>query len=401
MELLEWRPQSPAFATSTMDKTAHPHRFLATLPPSACLLLVAVAGCFDPPPPPKLSSNAQTGTTSGGQASGDDTSSTSDRDSEETANDESNGDSEFSTGSTGDPAGYETDSSVSCGAGNGSCMVIPTEWSGPVTVDVASGESGASCDGAAEAFRVHGDIDVPEATCGCECSPATGAECSEAVLTAWAGDASCSETDVFVQNLSPAGDSCNYMPAIDATGTVPLTEASFWTLATESNGGSCAAEAEVDIPPAQYGSEVVGCEVESVDGGCADDESCVDAPEQGEVCIWRDGDHACPGGDFTERTVYFGGDLVDERSCSTCSCGGAEGSCPSSEATLHVGYYCNGEGVGIQADCTEACVGPDCEPYAISASLSLGPAVAVCEPSGGETEGDVTGLEPVTVCCSV
>lgn len=332
---------------------------------------------------------------------GEDTSSTSDPDSEDTVDDESSGGSDISDGSTGEPSGYDTDAPASCAAGSGSCMLIPSDWSGPVTVDVSSGASAASCDGADEAFRAHGDLDVPDATCGCECSPATGAECSDAVLTAWAGDASCSETDVFVQNLSPAGDSCNYMPAIDATGTVPLSEASYWTLSTESTGGSCATEAEVDIPPAEYTSEVVGCEVEALDGECADDESCVDGSDFGEVCVWREGDHACPGGDFTERTVYFAGDVVDDRSCSTCSCGSAEGSCPSSEAMLHVGYYCNGEGVGIQADCTEACVGPDCEPFAISASLSLGPAVAACEPSGGELDGDVTGLEPVTVCCSV
>lgn len=380
-----------------MHRTALQRRFSTFYPASACLLFAALGACFDPPPPRSTAARteAETDATTGGDEPGGDASSSTGIGPDGEGDDESSGGRDSSSGSTGGDA----ETPVPCGGGDGICAAVPLGWNGPVGLDVASVEAGAGCGGVAEVFRARGDIDIPDATCGCECAPAVGAECSGAVLTAWAGDDTCSETEVFVQNLSPAGDSCNFMPAIDATGTLPLSEASFWTLATESSGGACRPQADVDIPSAQFTSEVVGCDVAPVEGICAGDEVCVDASSPGAVCIWREGDHACPGDGFTERTVYFGGDLVDQRACTTCSCGNAEGACPSSEATLHVGYYCNGDGVSIQTDCTQACVGAECDAFAISASLSLGPAVASCEPSGGKLDGEVVGLEPLTVCC--
>ena len=301
-----------------MDKSAC-HRLSAQRSATACVLFVALVGCFDPPPPRGGTTDAATSTGTG-DAELDGDASTSGADPDDSTDDGSSGEGP-GLSTSGDETGYDTGAPVPCGSGDGLCAAVPAEWNGPVTLDVAATDVGAQCGRAAEAFRAHGDIDVPEATCDCECTAATGAECSEAVLTAWAGDASCSETDVFVQNLSPAGDSCNFTPAVDATGTVPLSEASFWTLATESSGGSCTAQAEVDIQPARYGSEVAGCDVDPLEGTCGGDETCVDASQLGELCIWREGDHACPGGNFSERTVYFTGGLLDDRSCSTCSCG--------------------------------------------------------------------------------
>jgi len=94
------------------------------------------------------------------------------------------------------------------------------------------------------------------------------------------------------------------------------------------------------------------------------------------------------------------GELVDERSCSECTCGDASGSCPTTEAQLFEGYYCNDATIALSASCTEACVGLDCETYAVSATVSIGAAEATCPPTGGELVGELVEQDPVTFCCT-
>src|SRR5688572_32031536 len=90
---------------------------------------------------------------------------------------------------------------------------------------------------------------------------------------------------------------------------------------------------------------------------------------------------------FRSRTVHHQGELADSRSCSECTCGDATGSCPTSEAQIYEGYYCNDASIAVTAGCSEVCIGVGCETYAISSTLTIGAAEATCPPTGGELTG--------------
>ncbi len=386
-----------------------------SLPRSLCLTLFAVTACFDPAPPPTAeaeaegSSGASTaadpsmtpgGSTGEGGSSGEPpASSEASSSSSDSTSDSTTGDETGET-SSGSETGEEPEPPPSCGGRAGLCVSVPEQWNGPVTLATTTLGETPDCGGAPEQLSARGNVDAPEASCACECADATGASCSEAVLTAWGDDGTCGGTEVFSQTLVPGGDGCNFMPSGEATGDVPVADSSFWSMTTSSSGGACAPQSTFDVPAASYREEVAGCGTQPLEGECDGGASCIDAGGTGSVCVWQAGDHACPAGDFSERTVYFRGDISDGRSCTACSCGTPQGSCPTTEARLHEGYYCNGPSVGIRQNCEEACFGPGCETYAISAGLSLGAAQASCEPSTSEVQGAATGTDPVTVCCS-
>jgi hypothetical protein len=302
--------------------------------------------------------------------------------------------------------GYEP---MPCGNEQGICLSVPMGWSGPVAAAVAVGGADATCStGEADVFA-RGAIDGAGADCQCECDAATGAECTDGRLVAWGGDNTCSASEVFSQVIYPdtgSGDPCNFMPSGETTGEVPVEGASYWTLTTESRGGSCAAQATENIPTASYQTSVAGCAVaELTEGDCTGGASCYVeplAPYEPGACVWRLGSHECPGGDFSARTLWYRGALEDTRACSGCSCGEAAGSCPDSVADLFVGYYCNGAAVQVGDACVEHCFedAATCNTYAISALFFPGTAEASCTPIGGELTGDLTGTDPVTFCCT-
>ena len=191
------------------------------------------------------------------------------------------------------------------------------------------------------------------------------------------------------------------MPSGDAEGEPPLESFSYWSVTTESSGGSCQPDATRSLPPIAYQTEVHGCGVAALDMECASGGQCFEAPDEGPLCVWREGDHECPGEGFSVRTVHHRGAPNDTRDCSTCTCGTPEGSCPTTTAEMFIGHYCtDGTEVGTIGVCTGLCAGPGCETYALSAVLDLGPAEASCDPIGGTAIGGVVETDPVTFCCS-
>ncbi len=307
----------------------------------------------------------------------------------------------------GDTEGESTDSGpAACADGQGVCVAVPAGWSGPVAAAIAGGVTEPDCGGAETSIVAHGDIAGTDASCECECAPATGAECTDGRLVAW-DDNTCSGSEVFSQTVYPdtgQGDPCNFMPQGDSMGTVPIEGRSHWTITTASRGGSCAPQASANIPTPSFQTSVAGCAVAELDGSCAGDEACWEAPSppfEDGVCVWRPGDADCPTG-FPSRTVWYRGDLVDTRACTECSCDEAVGSCPDSTVEIYEGYYCNDPVTTVpEGECGELCYGgADCNTYAVSALFLPGPAEASCAPSAAELTGELTAEDPVTFCCT-
>lgn len=366
----------------------------------ACLLLGV--GCFNPETPPAGGTDASSGSESGGSDTLDSTASVTMGPATSTS--PTTTDTNDTTDSADTTDTSETTGPESCGGGAGLCVTVPAEWTGPVAVASAAPGVTPDCAGLEATVTASANLDAPAPSCVCECNPAEGASCANALLAAYGGDAACAAETVFTQVIDTgAGDPCNFMPGGEYTGDPPVMGASYWTITTSSTGGVCSPAPTYDIPAASYTASVSGCAAPELDMACDSGGSCFEAPGDSfaaGLCVWRSGTHECPAGDFAVRSVHNRGDLVDNRSCSECTCGDASGSCPTSEAQLFEGYYCNDAFIPIGEACTEACVGPACETYAVSATLTLGEAQATCPPTGGELVGELVEQDPVTFCCT-
>lgn len=367
----------------------------------ACVLLGV--GCFNPETPPAGENESSSGSES--TASGTlDTSASVTMGPATSTSPTTTTDSNDTTDSADTTDTSETTGPESCGGGAGLCVTVPDDWTGPVAVASAAPGVTPDCAGLEATVTANASLDAPAPICACDCSPAEGASCADALLAAYGADAACASDTVFTQVIdTDGGDPCNFIPGGVNTGEPPLVGAGYWTVTTTSAGGTCLPEPTTDIPAASYLASVSGCAAPELDMACDSGGSCFEAPDDSfaaGLCVWRAGAHDCPEGDFVVRSVHNRGDLVDERSCSECTCGDASGSCPTTEAQLFEGYYCNDASIAITSACTEACVGVGCETYAVSATVSIGAAEASCPPTGGELTGELVEQDPVTFCCT-
>lgn len=358
--------------------------------------LVAVGCPFDPETPGVTDGNVDSSSGSDSSASGTLDTTMSASGDPTTATTASTTSDPSDTDDPTDPT--ETTGPESCGGGAGFCVTIPEEWTGPVAVAHAEPGVTPDCAGLEATVTASANLDAP-ASCACECAAAEGAACTSALLASYGDDATCASETVFTQVIDGGGggDPCNFMPGGDNTGEVPLEAASWWTITTTSEGGTCAPQPTLDIPTPTYAATVSGCAVNELDMACDTGGTCFEAPGDSfatGLCVWRSGTHECPAGDFYVRTVHNRGDLSDGRSCTECTCGDASGSCPSSEALVFDGYYCNGPGVPVGSACSEVCQGENCATYAVSSTISFGAAEATCPPSGGESSASSSSRIP-------
>ena len=226
-----------------------------------------------------------------------------------------------------------------CANGEGICLAPPLGWSGPGAPDDHGVGVPADCGDAEVLISANGSFAAPAATCGCVCGNSVGASCPDARLIAWGDDNTCGGAEQFsqvIQELPHPLDECNFIDT-----SAPLSAAGYWTIETISEGGGCTPNATIDIPSAAFGDAVSLCDMEPLTMACDGDAECFADPAV-PACVWRQGEHACPAGEFSERTVYYTGGITDTRSCTQCECGDPEGSCPSSVADVYNGHYCNG-----------------------------------------------------------
>ena len=375
---------------------------------AAFCLLLPLAGCFDPGTAEDTDEPA-TGSTSGSGGPEDGSSSspsTSGGDSDPSGvdsdpSDDDSGPSGVDTdGTTGDPDGNTsgtTDSDpttgsdgesssgdASCDAGATCVADVPGGWQGPVLLYDDAGEPPV-CPGAAPQV-VHdlgAGLVADNATCTCECGDPTGLSCGPATLTA-RGD-NCFSILFDPPNWQLADGSC--VPIFAAHEAFNLSNP------TLQGAGSCAEIIDEDVPPAAFDRNVRGCEAVAEAGEC--DGVC--APETDgdydQICIYFEGDVACPGDVYTERTVAHEG-IADDRGCSECTCGDPTGTCEG-QAFL-TDFDCGAGAVFLgnvnAGGCGVASGPPSHAQY--SAEID-----AECAPSGGDPEGEATPTDTVTFCC--
>lgn len=380
---------------------------------------VVVSGCTEPNP------NALGAETTGGPSSGtanddasmtDDptmtsspTSATSATSPTSTTDDTTQTDSSVETTqdpSDSDPTPGSLDSSgepPTCPAGTHVCVgEVPVGWTGPVALLPSVGEDPEpECAGdwdelSTTAFT---DLQASAAQCDCECATSVNSACTTVTLTRSAlADSDCSP----VQATWDTGTNCTAMPA-SSPDMQQAGNGHYWRAVAEVTSGTCAPMPTESIEPAVFSVRTTLCASGGgTSAGCEAEEQCLPVPDgdyDGRMCIWQTGDLQCPAGAWTERSLLHQ-DIADDRDCTACSCGDAEGECHGSLGLANAAN-CSGQLVAnIPIDSTECTQG-------VSNLTSLGadvlgaltPDNPTCDPSNSTPIGDAEAVDPITVCC--
>jgi hypothetical protein len=315
------------------------------------------------------------------------------------------------TGDHGDD-GHAGDEGPSggCDPSTHACLdAAPAGWAGPTALLKAGFDSPtpACPEPWAEVFDhelFSGFDDGGEATCTCGCTPEDLACEVEANLSYW---------DAYTCAGAPDG-------SITVTEGVALGNpawvddfAAAWRVnwSEQSLVGSCEPHSSQSIPAPSFSLRVTACgmpeDIDACDGGGV----CTPRPSDefsDEACVFRDGDHACPEGDYSERKVYYR-DIEDTRGCPTCTCGEVSGSCTDERFTP--GSYA-GDPSDIAWDNASIDIDGNCDLMVMDSGPFNALSVVAGDPLGGglfATCGEIAGSEvptgeaepigAVTFCC--
>ncbi len=253
------------------------------------------------------------------------------------------------------------------------CAAVPSDpWMGPVRL----GRAEDGCEGT-PVFEGFEDYDG-EWSCSCSCDVDAPPSCGGSGVDLELFDnESCDGDPIATEDVSSR---CSSLDFLGEYHVRPTTEQ---PAACEANPSLIASA----VTP-QGGR--VACEVDV--GSVCDGGSCYDAEQT--LCVFAEGETACPEGDFRQRSVVYR-DYVDDRGCGGCGCEGSY-SCGGAVRVHTSDSSCNGPSVSVSMG---ACSGA---PLTVSAAeivvLDISSTTA-CEVSGGEEIGEVTPTIPVTVCC--
>lgn len=319
------------------------------------------------------------------------------------------GDSAVGAGDAGsggaDSATASSDAGASGDTGTGSdaagddaatpaCDCVPSApggWDGPVLVyegasaapacggaypdEVAEGGTALSADPASCSTCTcsgTGDCDMPlgfesggvDASCGGACLSSVTSNCALLSPSCVVGQAT-----TWVENHPPANAGTGCAPSAQA----PSVSAASW----DANARACAPDVTLERAICDAG------------------ELCApEGPFAGALCVYQDGDVACPASGYSDRHVYFT-TIGDDRDCSACSCGaecdytwhffdGADTTCASPIASLTAAHQC-------------VAVTPASDSIRVGAEIAS--PTGACIASGGDPTGSADAQTPITFCC--
>ena len=123
------------------------------------------------------------------------------------------------------------------------------------------------------------------------------------------------------------------------------------------------------------------------------------APFEPNLCIWREGDHACPDDSaFSARRVSYGA-FTDDRDCGVCACGNPQGTCFGGTLSIFSDSDCDTLVLNAGDDCT-AGVGVGLDGSAGEETTEWNQSADIgCNASTDLEEGEASPIDPVTVCC--
>lgn len=269
----------------------------------------------------------------------------------------------------------------------------PSGWQGPVAIRTSSDDA-IACAAPFDTLAFEGGDDVVAEPASCSsCSCESGSDCGAFIDFRTGDEAQC------------GGDMCttsvNQSCAQIAPSCLKDRDSAYLRTSLPSSAGCKASEQHPDIPEAHWKTRALACRPASAQrSGCASDEVCMPAAISGgfedAYCVWREGDVACPKTTFTRKRSFHRA-FKDSRECSACSC--SAGDCQYRWRVFNAD----------DADCAspllelssaDQCVqvNPDAGKLRVGAMISGDS--SSCSASGGESRGEVTPDQPLTVCCS-
>jgi hypothetical protein len=262
----------------------------------------------------------------------------------------------------------------------------PAGWSGPSAI-YRGADAPPDCPDELPtiAFEANDDLVAPAPTCTCSCGKVTNAVCRTVVRE---NGTQCLNLQFNLPSWNVTGNQCL---SISTNATALRSDQPI----LDTSNASCSVNPGENVPNAAFATRVKGCELPEPAGACEDDGQCLPvAPDPwGEVCIYAEGDYACPAGPFSERTLLHT-DFEDTRGCTDCSCTDPTGTC---SGTVRYQSACVGDLIGIYASgpvgtCQTMLTAPNAVLYQSQMTVS-------CQPEGGAPEGQATPTNPITLCC--
>jgi hypothetical protein len=275
-----------------------------------------------------------------------------------------------------------------------------------------------------EVFRRYDQLVAPPATCSpCSCAPSEGT-CSGGVpntLELRAG--TCAQSGVATVPFdAPANwdGSCTNADAIAAGAKCPIGSQTLCTQSVHSSAlpapANDACKTSVSAPSLDLKTSweigALGCTANTDPQTCGADTQknhCVNDPGSPWLqCTYRAGVHEkCPENYQSSRHVLYPKEPIDNRGCSTCSCGTPMGSACIGGLRLAVDGTCGTNVVELQV----GSMGPMCYDFLVPGVAIGSKAIVnraylpgVCAVSGGEAIGaampnDTIDSGVVTFCC--
>lgn len=290
-------------------------------------------------------------------------------------------------------SGGSTSTGTPCGTGTDVCVPeTPSGWQGPFAFYEGPGGVGTPFCPSAYATPVgeyFADIDPGVVDCGCDCTDATGIQCTNPIHIC--NTSSC-VNPIFCSNLNADYTLAPY----PGSNCVPLNPGNMVNLGapTPSNVGSCTASSNPVIPTPIWGTASKVCGgAATVPTGCATGEVCAPTGDAqfDKLCIAQPGDVACAGTFYSVKHLIFE-DFADDRACSTCGCGTAVSICGGSVSFDY--NSCTFAGSNIIAGGCGAVVSTATEAtYAPSPS-------GTCPETGGVVSGGAVPTGDLTLCCN-
>lgn len=294
----------------------------------------------------------------------------------------------------GNPTCVEPDAGPPLGCPTGCQAPVPAGWKGPSAVyDDVESTKPTSCPSsyAQRDFDslFQGASGAP-ATCDCGTPSITNRKCTSTVVTY--SDGACTTGENAIGKVAGC-----FVTASDVGIRYKVTAGSF-------SAGTCGyPNAKTTTPPPTYTKVNAVCTQPTSDV-CPMKAECVVAPvpEQpyGHLCIYKDGNSACPNKDYGNKRFVAHKKITDSRACSACagtasagSCGttwgnrASEGLCTSlpapTDKTVDTCYVYNGSGTVVDTG-------------------AMQPSAGSCTTAGGAPTGTVSvaAADAVTFCCN-
>jgi hypothetical protein len=259
-------------------------------------------------------------------------------------------------------------------------------WSGPFVMLRGVSVDASMCEGAWGKPQLSGSITIeePPASCSaCLCAPPSQPSCGSSAVFAY--------TDNLCGAVAIAG--------AGASGVCEaVMSASVASVNVVSNliGGTCVATPSILTTPLTTEQQAILCGGAPSGAGCFG--SCWPRPPSGAqagLCITRNGNHPCPAGYDAERVVIHQGH-TDTRACAPCSCAPPPTHCP---VTLAIYSDAGCSILATSVISTNSCTMAAATFAAFEATPSP-PTIVSCLPSAAEAVGELTPVNPVSVCCS-